>query len=411
MKNILEIAEQIKLNGGTLYLVGGAVRDKILNRKVRDEDYCVVGISVEKFKKLFPEAKERGKSFCVFDIDKREFAIARKESKKGKGHKEFEIKANENITIEEDLARRDITINAMAQNVLTGEIIDIFNGREDLKKRIIRATTTRFEEDPLRVYRVARFSSELEFEVDEQTINLMNKLKPELETLSKERIFEELKKALKSNRPSIFFQILKKANILDVHYKEINNLIGSLQPEEYHPEGDSYNHTMMVLDKASEMTKKLEIRFSALVHDLGKGITPKEMYPHHYGHDINGVELVEKLGKRIGVPKLWIKCGKLAAKEHMRAGMFNNMNPNKKVSFIEKIYKTQLGLEGLEIVVNADRARGDIYSKVEFAKIGNMCMKEINGKYIKQKYNVKSDKSFAQKLHEERVKWLENNNM
>lgn len=406
MEKILEIAKKIKSNGGELYLVGGAVRDKILNREVHDEDYCVVGISAENFKKIFPEAIERGKSFCVFELDKKEFAIARKENKIGAGHKNFEIIADENVTIEEDLSRRDITINSIAQNVLTGEIIDKFNGKEDIENKIIRATTGKFDEDPLRVYRVARFASQLEFEVDKNTIKLMNKLKVELKTLSKERVFEELKKALQSNRPSIFFQVLKDAEVLDIHFKEIYNLIGSLQSEKYHPEGDSFNHTMMVLDKASKMTKKLEIRFAALVHDLGKGTTPKEMYPDHSGHDERGVELVKKLGDRIGVPKLWINCGKLSAKEHMNGGRFGNMTPTDKVGFIERIYKTQLGLEGLEIVVNADRARGNIYTKVEFADIGKKCIKEINGKYIKRKYGIESNEKFAQKMHEERVTWM-----
>lgn len=406
MESILEIAKKIKLNGGELYLVGGAVRDKILNREVHDEDYCVVGLSAEKFKEIFPKAIERGKSFFVFELYKKEFAIARKEIKIGVGHKKFEIIANEGVTIEEDLSRRDITINSIAQNVLTGEIIDIFNGKKDLKNKIIRATTEKFKEDPLRVYRVARFASQLEFEVDKNTLNLMNKLKTELKTLPKERVFEELKKALQSNKPSIFFKILKDVEVLDVHFKEIYDLIGSLQSEKYHPEGDSFNHTMIVLDKASEVTKKLEIRFGALVHDLGKGTTPKEMYPDHSGHDERGVELVNKLGDRTGVPKLWINCGKLSAKEHMNGGRFGSMTPSDKVSFIERICKTQLGLEGLEIIVNADRARGNIYSKVKFAEIGEKCIQEINGEYIKQKYGKEVGEKFAQKLHEERVIWM-----
>lgn len=216
----------------------------------------------------------------------------------GFGHKEFEIETGEEITIEEDLARRDITINAMAKDVLTGEIIDPFNGRKDIENKMIRATTNHFREDPLRVYRVARIAAQTGFTVEENTLKEMESLKKELTTLSKERVFVEFRKALETSKPSIFFDVLRKANVLRVHFKEIYDLIGSLQPEEYHPEGDSYNHTMIVVDKSVELTNDVAIRFACLVHDLGKGVTPKEMYPHHYGHDEKGVELVGNLGNR-----------------------------------------------------------------------------------------------------------------
>ncbi len=146
----------------------------------------------------------------------------------------------------------------------------------------------------------------------------MNKLKDELTTLSKERIFVEFKKALSSNKPSKFFNVLKEANVLDAHFKEIYGLIGSLQPIQYHPEGDSYNHTLITVDNSAMLTDNLLIRYSALVHDLGKGVTPKEMYPHHYGHTEKGVEPVRNLSNRIGVPILWKKAGIISCKEHMR---------------------------------------------------------------------------------------------
>ena len=281
--SIIEIANKIKENGGTLYLVGGAIRDEIMNRKIHDEDYCVTGIEKEKFEELFPNAYKRGKSFGVYDIENKEFALARKDKKIGKGHKEFEVQNGKDITIKEDLARRDITINSIAKNVLTEEIIDPYGGIKDIENKVIKATTNSFIEDPLRVYRVARFASELNFEVEENTIEMMGKIKKELKTLSPERVFTEFKKALKSDKPSVFFEVLKKANILDVHFKEIYDLIGQTQPLAYHPEGDSYNHTMIVVDKSAILTDNVETRFSALVHDIGKGITPKEMLPHHDG--------------------------------------------------------------------------------------------------------------------------------
>lgn len=295
---IIEIAKTIQKNGGRLYLVGGAVRDELIGRNIYDKDYCVTGISKEMFIKLFPNAKILGKSFEVFEIEHAQFALARKEQKNGFGHKEFEIETGEEITIEQDLARRDITINAMAKDVLTGEIIDPFNGRKDIENKMIRATTNHFREDPLRVYRVARIAAQTGFTVEENTLKEMESLKKELTTLSKERVFVEFRKALETSKPSIFFDVLRKANVLRVHFKEIYDLIGSLQPEEYHPEGDSYNHTMIVVDKSVELTNDVAIRFACLVHDLGKGVTPKKMYPHHYGHDEKGVELVGNLGNR-----------------------------------------------------------------------------------------------------------------
>lgn len=315
IKNIAKLIEQ---NGGRLYLVGGAVRDSILNRPVYDEDYCVTGIDKNKFIELFPEAISRGKSFQVFNLCGKEFALARTEKKTGKGHKSFEITTNKNITIEEDLKRRDITINSIAKDVLTDKIIDPFNGFSDIINKTIRAVGDSFLEDPLRVYRVARFSSELDFEVEENTIKLMNKLKGELNTLSKERIFVEFRKAISSNKPSKFFNVLREADVLDVHFKEIYDLIGSMQPIEYHPEGDSYNHTMIAVDNSVKLTDDLLIRYSTLVHDLGKGLTPKEMYPHHHGHAEKGVEPVRNLSNRIGVPTNWKKAGILSSREHMR---------------------------------------------------------------------------------------------
>lgn len=191
-------------------------------------------------------------------------------------------------------------------------------GIKDLENRVIRAIGNSFLEDPLRVYRVARFASELEFEVDEDTLKLMNNLRDELDTLSKERVFVEFRKALSSNKPSKFFNGLREANVLDVHFKEIYDLIGSLQPLEYHPEGDSYNHTMITVDNSTKLTNDLLIRYACLVHDLGKGLTPREMYPHHHGHAEKGVEPVINLSNRIGVPTSWKKAGITSSREHMR---------------------------------------------------------------------------------------------
>lgn len=411
-EEIKEIAIKIQETGGRLYLVGGAVRNEIMGLESTDEDYCVVGISQREFEKLFPNAIIRGKDFAVYDMLGKEFALARKERKSGIGHKEFEIQTDKNITIEEDLARRDITINSIARDILTEKIIDPFNGIEDIKNKIIRMTTEAFAEDPLRVYRVARFAATFDFEVENKTLKQMELLKQELKSLSVERVFNEFKKALESKHPSVFFDILRKANVLEVHFKEIYDLIGKTQPEKYHPEGDSYNHTMKVVDYSTTMTKKLEIRYSCLVHDLGKGATPIEMLPHHYGHEERGEKRVAEMGRRLKVPKIWTSCGKIAAKEHMKGGRFHEMTPKKQVDFIEKVAKSRLGLDGMKIVVTCDRHRENEENSdnINFNEIGKECIKAINGEYIKQKYHMEEGIALNKKMHEERINWLKKYN-
>lgn len=411
MQKIEEIAKIIEKNGGKLYLVGGALRDKCMGLKPNDEDYCVTGMNKETFQTLFPEAKIQGKDFPVFILNGKEFALARKETKSGQGHKAFEFLADETICIEEDLARRDVTVNSMAEEVLTKELIDPFHGKEDIANKILRKTTEAFAEDPLRVYRVARFAASLGFEVEQNTLKAMEQLKGELKTLSKERVFTEFQKALESSKPSAFFNTLRKANVLEMHFLEIAQLIGKVQPEKYHPEGDSYNHTMIVVDNSTKLTNDVKVRFSCLVHDLGKGTTPEEILPHHYGHDERGIELVGNLGKRLGVPNAWLKCGKTACKWHMKAGIYEQMTPKKQVELIENVAKTMLGLDGLKVVVACDKSREgkDLehqFNKIRFEEIGKSCLQEIDGNFIKKKYHNIPEEQFAKYLHEERIKWL-----
>ncbi len=426
---MLEVAQKIQKAGGRLYLVGGAIRDKLLGIPVTDEDYCVTGLTSEQFKKIFPEAKIQGKDFPVFILNKKEIALARKERKTGVGHKEFEFITNPEITIEQDLERRDLTINSIAQEVLTGKIIDPFNGKEDIENKVLRKTTNAFSEDPLRVYRVARFAATLSsklnekqksednnlnkniFTVDKSTLESMYQLKDELTSLSKERVFNEFRKALASKKPSIFFDVLRQSQVLEVHFKEIAQLIGKKQPEKYHPEGDSYIHTMIVVDNSSKLTDDLAIRFSCLVHDLGKGVTPKAILPHHYGHDEKGVKLVQNLGNRIGVPTSWIKCGKTSCKWHMKAGIFERMTPKKQVELIEAVDKSMLGLDGLKVVVACDKNRNkedlkNTFNKITFADLGKKCINEINGDIIQKKYPNIEGQLIGEKLHEERINWI-----
>ena len=413
MKNIDEIANKIHSKGGNVYLVGGAIRDKLLGIVNHDEDYCVTGISFDEFKKLFPEAIIKGKDFPVFSIDNKEFAIARKERKIGIGHNNFDIETDKRITVEEDLERRDITINAIAKEVLTDKIIDPFHGREDLKNKIIRAVSSHFAEDPLRVYRVARFASQFNFHVEENTMQMMKLLKSELSSLAVERVYHELSKALLTDKPSRFFDVLKEANVLDIHFKEVYDLIGAEQPLKYHPEGDSYNHTMIVLDRVADKTKtlsdrrKLELCFSAFVHDLGKGTTPKEEYPHHINHEKRGAQLVKNMGNRLKLPTRLIKCGVTSCLEHMRGGIFDKMTVSKKVSFIERVNNTILGLDGLQIIVDADNMLEDS-GKNQFADLGYEVIHCTDGDKIMRQYGITEGKEVANKMHEIRVSYLKN---
>ena len=378
--NEKDIALLIQNNGGKLYLVGGAVRDEIMGRPVHDKDFCVTGISEEEFSNIFPNAKIIGKDFPVFLIDKYQIALARKDIKKSFGYKGFDIVTSKDISIEDDLKRRDLTINAIAKDVLNGKIIDPYNGIEDIKNKRIKHINESFIEDPLRAYRVARFASELEFEVDEKTYGLIEQLKQELISLTPDRVFLELRKALNTKRPSIFFTVLKKANILDVHFKEISDLIDIIQPNEYHPEGDVFNHTMIVLDRVAKETKDECVRFSALLHDLGKAMTPKEVLPQHIGHDKVGIELVDRLCDRINIPSKWRKCAKEVVKYHMKAGICTTMRPYKQAVFFNKINRTSIGIENLYIISKAD----DMLNResIDFSKIAIEVLKNINGKTL-----------------------------
>lgn len=411
MLDIIEIANRIETRGGRLYLVGGAVRDSLLGLLNHDEDYCVTGISFDDFSEIFPEAHIRGKDFPVFSIDDKEFAIARRERKIGLGHNSFEVEVDKKITIEEDLERRDITINAMAKEVLSGKLIDPFGGKYDLDKHIIRAVSGHFVEDPLRVYRVARFASQFDFFVEDNTINMMHELKNELRSLSVERVYSEFSRALKTNKPSAFFETLRRANVLESHFEEIYDLIGAEQPAKYHPEGDSYNHTMIVLNRVADKTKdldeerKLELRFSALVHDLGKGATPKEEYPHHFMHEERGAERVKNIGKRMKLPTRLIKCGITSCLEHMKGGIFDKMTLAKKVSFIERVNSTILGLDGLQIIVDADNMSED-ESANQFAVLGHDVINCVNGEEVMKQYGIEAGKRVADKMHEIRVCFL-----
>jgi tRNA nucleotidyltransferase (CCA-adding enzyme) len=361
--NEREFAVMVKDAGGIAYRVGGSIRNQLLGIPVNDRDYCIVGMSQERFEQTFPQAKQVGESFPVFLLDIEgetcEVAFARTEKKVAEGHKGFEIFWTADVTIEEDLARRDFTMNAIAYNILRQKIIDPFNGTQDIHNKLIHATSESFKEDPLRVYRAARFAAQLGFTVGYETIMMIqdSSVQEDMKTLSAERIGTELHKALGSDHPEKFFEVLRNGQCLHVHFKEINDLVGVEQNPDHHPEGDAYNHTMQVLVEMSKLTDEVERRFTALCHDLGKARTPKELWPKHHGHEEAGVEPLNELCDRLKLPNKWRKAANHGVLNHMRFHRVHEMRDVKKVDMIENARKSALGVEGLAQLGLAD-ARG-----------------------------------------------------
>ena len=349
-----ELTEKIDKLGGELFLVGGAVRDTVIGCESHDRDFVVVGLNENIFMNNF-EAKRTGKQFPVFrlqvDDEEVEIALARKEEKIGEGHNGFQMIFDETISIEEDLIRRDVTMNAMAISMKDNRLVDPFHGKEDIQNKIIRATSEHFLEDPLRVLRVARQAAKFNFSVSEDTLKLMNKCKDELHTLPFSRIWGEMEKALMTKKPSIFFQVLKDANVLNDIFPEIANLIGKTQPIEFHPEGDAFNHSMLVLDEVSKSSNSLEARFCALFHDIGKSITPKELLPKHHGHDFEGKKIIDSWNSERFPVKLR-KSASVVAETHMNIATVNK--PGKIIDILTKVLRN-CPLEVIRCVITIDR--------------------------------------------------------
>nr|WP_136250228.1 multifunctional CCA addition/repair protein [Ningiella ruwaisensis] len=303
-----------------IYLVGGAVRDTLLNRKVTERDYVVVGATPQQM--LDKGFTQVGKDFPVFlhPKTKEEYALARTERKKGRGYTGFECDASPDITLEQDLMRRDLSVNAMAMDS-DGKIIDPFNGQADLNKRILRHVSDAFVEDPLRVLRVARFAAryhEYGFYVHSSTLDLMRQLSQsgELADLSAPRVWQETEKALSESHPEVYFTTLKSVDALKHWFAELDKLWGIPNPSDWHPEIDTGVHTMMVLQQAVALSNELSVRFAALVHDLGKALTDVTNWPSHHGHDDLGLSAIENFCKRLGVPNQCRDLALLVSQHH-----------------------------------------------------------------------------------------------
>jgi len=300
-----------------IYRVGGSVRDELLGLPVKDRDYVVVGATPESLVRL--GYRPVGKDFPVFlhPETHEEYALARTERKTSRGYKGFEVLTSPHVTLEEDLARRDLTINAIAKDE-AGQIIDPFNGVSDLKAGILRHVSLAFSEDPVRILRVARFAARFNFQVIPETLSLMKDMvqNGEVNALVAERVWQELAKGLMAEVPSKMFLTLRDCGALACILPEVDALFGVPQPEHAHPEIDTGIHVMLVIDYAAKKNYPLTVRFAALTHDLGKAATPRELWPKHIGHETRSIGLTEKLCNRIRVPKNCRDLALLVARYH-----------------------------------------------------------------------------------------------
>ena len=304
------------------YMVGGAVRDRLLGRPVNDHDWVVVGATPEDMvaRGFVPV----GRDFPVFlhPETHEEYALARTERKNGRGYRGFVVQTSPDVTLEEDLARRDLTINAIAVGAdETGveAIFDPYDGRRDIAQRLLRHVTDAFREDPVRILRVARFAARFtDFSVAPETMQLMREMVQhgEADHLVAERVWQELSRGLMEAQPSRMFAVLRECGALAVVLPELDRLWGVPQRPEYHPEVDTGVHVMMVLDMAARLSAPLAVRFACLVHDLGKGTTPQDVLPRHIGHEQRSSKLLQAVAERLRVP---VDCRELAdvvAREH-----------------------------------------------------------------------------------------------
>ena len=306
-----------------IYLVGGAVRDRLLGRPHVERDFVVVGATPDQL--VARGYRPVGKDFPVFlhPDSGEQYALARTERKTGRGYYGFATHFSPDVTLEQDLSRRDLTINAMAM-AESGEIVDPYGGRRDLEARVLRHVSPAFVEDPLRVLRVARFAARfapLGFTVAPETIALMRGIvtSGEMGALVPERVWVETERALGEASPVTYFEVLRSCGALAAVFPEVDALYGVPQPAEWHPEIDTGVHTMQVLDVAAGLSPDTTVRFAALVHDVGKGLTPREQWPRHIGHEDRGARLIEGLATRLRIPNEHRELGVMVARLHGRA--------------------------------------------------------------------------------------------
>ena len=336
LQGVLLMPEDSRPRSLSVYTVGGAVRDALLGIAVKDHDYVVVGSKVEEMLSL--GYKPVGKDFPVFLHPKThdEYALARTERKTGKGYKSFAVHASPDVTLEEDLARRDFTMNAIAKSS-EGQLVDPHHGQLDIQNKTIRHVSEAFVEDPVRILRAARFSARFaDFTIAPETMLLMQKMVAdgEVDALVSERVWQELSKGLMEVQPSRMFDVLRSCGALERILPELDCLWGVPQPAKHHPEVDTGVHVMMAIDYAAKQNFSLPVRLATLLHDLGKGTTPKDVLPRHIGHDERGAKLVKEVSKRLRIPNDCAQLAYMVAKFHIKEHQVMQMKPSTLLIFL-----------------------------------------------------------------------------
>jgi tRNA nucleotidyltransferase (CCA-adding enzyme) len=322
-----------------IYCVGGAVRDELLGLPMQDRDYVVVGATPEAM--IQAGYKPVGKDFPVFlhPNTHEEYALARTERKTAKGYKGFQVHAAPDVTLEQDLARRDLTINAIAKTI-DGELIDPFHGQHDIQAKVLRHVSDAFVEDPVRILRLARFAARFTaFNVADDTMQLMRDMVQagEVDALVPERVWQELAKGLMEAKPSRMFEVLRSCGALARIFPELDRLWGVPQPPKHHPEIDTGVHIMLVIDYAAQQGFNLPVRFAALTHDLGKGTTPKDVLPRHIGHEVRSVNLLKDVVKRLRVPNDCKELAVVVAQFHGKLHAVSNMKTSTLLHFLMEL--------------------------------------------------------------------------
>jgi tRNA nucleotidyltransferase (CCA-adding enzyme) len=321
-----------------IYIVGGAVRDRLLGLPVQDRDYVVVGATPDDM--IARGFTPVGKDFPVFlhPSTHEEYALARTERKTAPGYQGFVFHTEPDVTLEQDLVRRDLTINAIAQ-AEDGTLVDPFDGQKDLQAKIFRHVSSAFAEDPVRILRVARFAARFsEFIVAPETNALMRQMAEagEVDALVAERVWQELSRGLMEAKPSRMFEVLRDCGALSRILPELDALWGVPQPAQHHPEIDTGVHVMMVIDVAAQNNYSLPIRFAALMHDLGKGVTPASEWPRHHGHEARSVQLVDAVCKRLRIPNDCRGLALMTAREHGNVSRALELRANTIVALLER---------------------------------------------------------------------------
>lgn len=342
------------------YLVGGAVRDQLLGYPIRERDWVVTGSTPEQM--LQQGYQQVGKDFPVFlhPATREEYALARTERKSGLGYYGFVCNYHPKVSLTEDLLRRDLTINAMAMDK-QGQLIDPYGGLQDLQNRLLRHVSPAFLEDPVRVLRVARFAARyyhLGFRLADETKALMYQMvkRGELANLVAERVWQEWQRSLTEKNPEVFITTLRACGALAIILPELDALFGVPNPPRYHPEVDSGIHSLMVLQAAVDLSIEPEIRFAALVHDLGKALTPLSQWPKHQGHEENGVAIVESLCQRLRIPTSYRQIAVIACRYHLTIHRVQTLDPTTRVKLLEQVdaFRRPQQFANLLLVCEAD---------------------------------------------------------